>query len=735
MLVKVLPNAAAFLLLLGFSSSAAAQSPQLAELISELSLDRTTVPRFGKLELTFAFSAQISNPFDQREIAVVASVRQPSGMEVQVPGFFYQGFARRKKNEGEELTPQGQSLWKVRYAPVERGQHTIRVEVEVCGERYESEPLSFRCVRSASQGYVRRAGNRCAFEFDDGTPYFPVGLNLCWGPTTYDYERWLDKLAANGCNWARLWIGPQDLFALETPGGLGRCNQPNAWRLDYVTELAEHRGIRLMFCLESFNSLRASPSYPLWEQCPYNAANGGPCYLPEEFFTHPEARRLFRQRLRYITARWGYSTHVFAWELWNEVDIIEEYVSAEVTPWHAEMARFLARLDPNKHLVSTSFANSEGDPAIDGLSEMSFVQTHNYGSADIAAALAGYSWAKAQRYKKPHFVGEFGLDADAKGYDEDTEGRHLHESIWAGALSLAAGTPMTWWWDNYVEPRGLFHHYLPLAKFVSGVDWGERKFRQVDARFIFTQPQPPRPLDLDLAGAHNVWEDHPSNRPQDVIVLNDGTVRGAENLSANLHGLRNHPAWHNPVTFHVDGERWWRFAVAVTSVSQYGGAILDVYVDGILALHADFKENPLQRNEALQCYNGEYIISVPPGKHTVQAVNAGTDWLVCHYKLLGYVQKVTPDLRAFGVQDDTLALLWIQNETASQPARKMQVRPETVEHVALNIGGLRDGRYEVHFWDTGKGRFRVQKADAEDGRLSLPLPPIATDIAVKVRRL
>jgi mannan endo-1,4-beta-mannosidase len=115
--------------------------------------------------------------------------------------------------------------------------------------------------------------------------------------------------------------------------------------------------------------------------------------------------------------------------------------------------------------------------------------------------------------------------------------------------------------------------------------------------------------------------------------------------------------------------------------------------------------------------------------------NTGTDWLVCHYKLLGYVQKVTPDLRAFGVQDDTLALLWIQNETTSQQAKRMQVQPQMVEHVALDIGGMKSGCYEVEVWDTNKGEFRVQYAAAEEGRLSIPLPPVATDIAIKLRRL
>ena len=708
---------------------------QPAALITNLALNSDSIPRFGKLELTFHVNAQADNPFDPNEINVLAYVQTPSGREAAVPAFYYQDFTRRMEGGAEKLAPAGAGVWKVRYAPLEHGRHAIQVLVQLGERQCESETLSFRCVEGASRGFVRRAGNGQAFEFDDDTPYFPIGMNLCWGRSTADYDRWMDKLAANGCNWARLWIGPWDLFTLETPGGLGRCDLANAWRLDYVTELAERKGIYLMFCLDSFNSLRVSPGSPFWEKCPYNAANGGPCYLPEEFFTNAEARRLFRQRLRYVAARWSHSTHVFAWEFWNEVDIIEEYVSPEVRPWHVEMSRFLKRFDPNKHLIGTSFANSDGDPAVDGLREMSFVQTHNYGSADIAGALSRYSLAKAARYGKPHFVGEFGLNADAKGNAEDAEGAHLHEGLWAGTVSLAAGTPMIWWWDNYIEPRNLYRCYRPLAKFVADVDWNEREFRPAQTSFTTTVPRPPRALDTVIAGKHNAWEDHPSNRPLTIVAGNDGTLQGAENLGANLHGLKNHPAWHNPVTFAVDGDRPWQFAVIVTAVSQYGGARLQVYLDDAPALDADFKEDPLQRKEALKRYNGEYVVPVPAGKHTVRVANTGIDWLVCHYKLFGYVLKTTPDLRAFGVQDDTLALLWLQNETTSHQARGLGVAPQTVEDIALTVAGLRNGRYAVELWNTITGEMVTQEARAAGERLTLPLPPIATDIAVRLRRL
>ena len=52
----------------------------------------------------------------------------------------------------------------------------------------------------------------------------------------------------------------------------------------------------------------------------------------------------------------------------------------------------------------------------------------------------------------------------------DPEGKHFHDTIWATALSGAAGTGLYWWWHNYIEPYNLYRHYAPLAKLLRGVD-------------------------------------------------------------------------------------------------------------------------------------------------------------------------------------------------------------------------------------------------------------------------
>ena len=57
--------------------------------------------------------------------------------------------------------------------------------------------------------------------------------------------------------------------------------------------------------------------------------------------------------------------------------------------------------------------------------------------------------------------------------DRDPEGVHLHNALWSAPFAGWNGTPMLWWWDNYIEPQDLYGRYQGLSRFLKGVDWSE----------------------------------------------------------------------------------------------------------------------------------------------------------------------------------------------------------------------------------------------------------------------
>jgi hypothetical protein len=199
---------------------------------------------------------------------------------------------------------------------------------------------------------------------------------------------------------------------------------------------------------------------------------GGMCRLPGEFVTSPQARTMFRRFLRYAVARWGYSTHLASWELFNEGDFAE-FRTADLNAWLVETSAYLRSIDPTKRLITTSFHHEMPDevwaaPAIDT------VQLHIYDQRDFASHFAGPQFRELQRkYKKPVLVGEFGwIDDFVRKFDDI--GIHLHDGLWASLIGGAAGGAMVWYWDSYVHPNQLERHYRPLQAFWRGEQLSER---------------------------------------------------------------------------------------------------------------------------------------------------------------------------------------------------------------------------------------------------------------------
>ena len=163
--------------------------------------------------------------------------------------------------------------------------------------------------------------------------WYGVGENLGWMSNTTDWRSsvssaaawlpYLTNLSAVGANYARVWLTDAwDDLMVETE--LGNYSLTNSANIDFVLEQAERRGIKLMMSIESFNLFQnKSGARGGWVANVYNKANGGPIDKPAQFFTDPTAKAIFKRRLRYLASRYGSSTSVFSWELFNEVDVTD----------------------------------------------------------------------------------------------------------------------------------------------------------------------------------------------------------------------------------------------------------------------------------------------------------------------------------------------------------------------------------------------------------------------------
>ena len=211
-----------------------------------------------------------------------------------------------------------------------------------------------------SPGFVRTSkADPHYFAFDSGRGFFPIGHNYPIYDTSGQIgDAAMRRFAAAGENYNRWWMSSSG-FGIEWADRLGWYRQDTASRLDAMLDLAEKLGLYYMICMDTHQDFREEG----WLRNPFNADNGGPCKTPGDWFTNATAKELYKKRLRYTVARWGYSPHVFCWEFGNEFEGWDQSPDAIKLPWHEEMSDHLRAIDPFRHLITTSFWSNTGPEA------------------------------------------------------------------------------------------------------------------------------------------------------------------------------------------------------------------------------------------------------------------------------------------------------------------------------------------------------------------------------------
>ncbi len=451
------------------------------------------VERYEQFEAQFLLPGvpQPTNPFDPSEIDVRIIFTAPDGTQRFAIGFWYQQYTRVLIGGYEHVTKLGTPHWRVRFTPDQIGAWRWSITATTPNTHVQSQPRPLEVRRSDRRGFVRRSARDARYlSFDNGDQYFAVGENTSWynGGGTYDYDRWFQRLAEQGANYARLWM-PSWAFGIEwndTPLGDYTQRLDRAWQLDYVMDLAEHHNIEVMLAL--FNHGAFSTVFNSeWADNPYNAANGGPLTNPQDVFTDPATEALMRQRIRYIVARWGASTALMSWELWNEVDLVDGFNEPTVAAWHKRMGDYIRSIDPARHLATTSMAFPYANAELYTNANLDLAQLHFYAGngafvlfPDLGRDVIDWTRQRIADTGLPTLFGELGVDSrgPAETRAADRDGKGLHDGLWGGVVSGGFGTAMPWWWDNLtdVEAERYYPMFGSVHRFVARVRWDRERF-------------------------------------------------------------------------------------------------------------------------------------------------------------------------------------------------------------------------------------------------------------------
>jgi hypothetical protein len=409
---------------------------------------------YKKAEWDIHLVADWENPYLQEDVALDMLITSPSGKKLVLPCYFGTG------KSGEEST------WKARFAPQEIGRYKYMFSFSKAGKVTSESKLAYFAVGTSTADGFLHSKNNWEFEFDNGKPFRGIGENIGWESranddskffkklhenSKYNYEYMLRSLAAHGGNFFRTWISAFNL-PIDWKKGFNSTRYTSSTeyfnlsaikKMDRLMDLTDSLHVFIMLTLgQGASSIR----------------DGGFSPTSADFFVNPKSKERYKNRLRYFIARWGYSTSIGAWELFNEVDNVQfgnknKPISADsIVQWHDEMSTYIKQTDPYKHLVTTSISHRDLK-GLNSLNGIDFNQKHIYkNNTSIPGTITKYE----DDFKKPYVIGEYGFEWDwSKNFDEfapemDSD---FKRGLWYGLFSPTPILPMSWWWE-YFDNRG-----------------------------------------------------------------------------------------------------------------------------------------------------------------------------------------------------------------------------------------------------------------------------------------
>ncbi len=464
--------------------------------------DEQPVPVGRIFEMQFDLTRAYDNPFDPEEIAVDVEYKTPSGRRMRLPAFYYQDYQRVQMANGTERNiPRGKAHWRARFTPLEPGVHRFTITGKD-GDGYlmRSDTFEFRAEKSDFKGMVGVDPNDSTYlSFADGSFFYPTGL-IVRSPydtrTKYHYEfepkpdrglivydNIFPKMREAGLNYTRVWMSSW-WAALEWSegirpdyAGLGRYSMLSAWRLDYVMNLARQNNLHVALTLQNHGQFSLNVD-PEWVDNPYNVLNGGFVHQPDEFWSDPRSREMYKKRLRYIIGRWASDPAIVWYEMSNELDLVHNYRNRkpQIYDWHREMAGYIHEHDPYKHLVSTHFVGGRFDGAIFELEELDVVQSNGYSQNMVTEVPKLFNDYRDAASNKPCFINEYG-----EGTRIDTHLSNFHSGLWTSGVYPLCG-PAMFWYFQYIQGGDHWNQYRAFVKFSEGEDYRGRNYSPAQFR-------------------------------------------------------------------------------------------------------------------------------------------------------------------------------------------------------------------------------------------------------------
>ena len=450
------------------------------------------------------------NPFNPKQINVVAVFSAPSGKTVKRFAFYYQPY---KENTLFDRWDKDTTAfpWRIRFAPDEIGTWKVEVFYQLNqGISSQKTTVQFDCIPSRHKGYltVDSNSNRYLSYSESGKPFFSISNNISSGGF-YSYKpsqnnrhlKGVKQLIEVGGNFTRFDMQPQAALPDWPLIDNYKHKLDEMYAFDKLVELCESNDVYFIVFRHHVELLdsRSNPggsdwSGVSWFDNPYRKMLD--LQSKKDYFSDSIAKEWQMNSLRYVFSRWGYSPN-FSFYGYSEVDNWYRDLLAEETKvnpefkeeqaltlfkdWFVDQKQFI--LDSlNEHMLfSNSFSvvpKLEKSRKFDGMfSNSDIVALHDYETIKNVNFVNRYNaltkhW---EQFQKPVLLEEMGV-SDNKLKIYCCTGIEYLNSIWSTAMMGGIGTGMDWWWDRGVQDFGYHLDLKPLSDFFKNIPLNELEF-------------------------------------------------------------------------------------------------------------------------------------------------------------------------------------------------------------------------------------------------------------------
>jgi len=351
--------------------------------------------------------------------------------------------------------------------------------------------------------WIQTYKNHSYFFTENGDSWTPVGQNdaITWPELKGSFREkdisavsnYFSQLKVNGVTCMRLMLEycQHENRYLEKPMGTFQPNMISLW--DLLFRMAAVHGIR--FILTPFDTFWMRRR---WKYHPYNKNNGGAVATKSRWLVSREMRTAIKNRLAFVTERWGANGTIFAWDLWNEIHPVHARNEVDqLAHYIDDVGGFLKtkeiQLFGRSHLQTVSFYGTSllDDDRIAATAfhhmGLDFATIHFYDEPAIdrprntvdAAIVTGMLTRKCISDildNRPFFDTEHGpiytFNNRHKTLNEEFDDEYFVNIQWAHFASGGAGGGMRWPYRHpHVLTKGMRDAQRSLSRFIELVSW------------------------------------------------------------------------------------------------------------------------------------------------------------------------------------------------------------------------------------------------------------------------